>query len=249
MLESLFKSFNADADLILSVPQELAGSGQPNRVGLALRMVEGFAYVNLDKMSQALGSSTPAGWQGVDLASFYREFFEQQDLPAMNFMPDPEMVDQMSEFVTIERVADDTSGDQTLAVFQYTYDYGALFEGEFFANILQMQFETMGMTDLGVDQDELIQAYSELLADIELVMTQSIGVDDQLIHRMTLDMNWTLDIQAFAEAMDMSASDMGMSSFTLRMNMVADLDQFNEYPDIEEPEGATILPYTMLLPQ
>lgn len=243
-MERLFESFNADIDLIVTIPQELAGQGQPNRFGLTLRMVDGFAYINLDKMAESMGSGAPQGWQGIDLASFYRDFFEQQDFPATSFVPDADTINQMNEFVTIERLDDDSSGDQTLAIFRYSYDYGELFNSEFFSNLMQAQFSTMG---LDLDQDALMAAYGEMLSTMELDMTQAIGLDDQLVHEMTFDLNWTPDLQALMEAMD-APSQTEIPSFTVRMNFVANLSQFNDYPTIEAPEDATILPYSMMLP-
>ncbi len=238
-MESLFKSFDTDVDLILSIPEEVAGIGQPNRLGLSMRLVEGFAYFNFDKMAEVLGGTVPGGWQGIDLAGFYRDFFEQQPIPMMPFAPDTATLTEMEDFVTIERVDDDTSGEQTLAVFRYTYDYAALFNSEWFTNLMQMQFANMGMGGQ-IDEEAFLEAYTEMLSTITLEMTQSVGIDDHYLYNMTFDMNWTLDLDAFAEMTD--SPSMGLNPITLRMTITADLNAFNSYPAVEEPADATIIP-------
>lgn len=244
-MEALFEAFSADADLIITVPPELVGADQPNRAGFSVRLVDGFAYINLDKMAEVMGSADLSGWYGFDLAEFYRAFFEQQDFT----MPDlsADTLQNIENFVTIERLEDTTHDGQAMAVFAYTYDYSALLTSDWYIDLIQQQFDLMGMGSQ-FDVDELREFYEQMFADMSLRMTQSIGLDDHYAHSIQLEMDWTLDMDALLALSGESSSDVGMSNMTFRIDLEASVSQFDAYPAIEAPDDAEIIPLNSLLP-
>ncbi len=247
-MEDLFEAFALDGTFILQLPAELMGESSANRGAFSVRMVDGFAYINVDKMMRLMGESgNGSGWIGLDLAGFYGRLFEQMggSLGLDAFQNPSASADMMSEFVTIERIEDVEIDGQTLAAFQYTFDYSELASSETFMSLLRDQLEGMGMMSQ-IDMDDLMDFYVEAFAGLTLEMTQTVGLDDHFIHNMSLTMDWTLDMESLSELFG------GMTdvppTITVNLSVNADLSQFNEAAPIEAPENTPIFPIDSLLP-
>jgi hypothetical protein len=248
-MEDLFKAFALDGTFILQLPAELISGTGPNRGAFSVRMVDGFAYINFDKMMELMGGAGGAsGWMGFDLAGFYGRLFEQMggDLGLGAIQNQSAAADMMAEFVTIERVEDVEFDGQTLAAFQYMFDYSELASNETFMSLLRDQLEGMGMMGQ-IDMDALMDFYAEAFTGLTLEMTQLVGLDDHYIHNLTLQLAWALDMGSLGELFGGGMSDI-MPSITIDMSANADLSQFNEAAPIEAPEDATIFPLDSMLP-
>lgn len=245
-MEGLFKAFALDGTFILELPAALTGASSPNRGAFSIRLVDGFAYMNVDKMMELVGESgTGQGWMGFDLARFYGRMLDQMRSDLGSVQDQSAAASMMAEFVTIERLENDEASGQTLAVFHYTFDYRELASNKAFMDLLRDQLEDMGMMEQ-VDMDALMNFYAEAFAGLTLEMTQKIGLDDYYAHHLNLQMDWTLDMESLGELFG------GMSEvipdITINMNASIDLSQFNTAAPIEAPTDATIFPLDSMLP-
>jgi hypothetical protein len=233
-LESLFKAFALDTTAILRLPENLPGSTDGDKGSFSLRLVDGFAYINIDKMADLFGgSAAQMGWQGIDLAGFYGMMFrqfEQQGGFNMDMLQDPQAaLEMMEDFVAIERVDNTNVAGQSMAVFHYTYDYGALASESFLMDMMRAQFESMNAFP-GMDVDTIMDFYSAVLSAIQLETTQAIGLDDHYIHNFGLRMDWALDMEELASMMGESSA--GMPSINIVIEANVDLNQFNDIAPI-----------------
>lgn len=264
MFEEAIQAISADVILVFDIPPELiaqaaiAGVALPDKVSLSARLVEGFAYINLDKLAELdTTGSLPRGWQGLDLAGFYRRTLEQQiqiDVlgemlglqgGTLSVFANP---DFMARFTTLERLQDTEVDEQRAAVFQTTIDYDALFSDPAVQEALRAQFTNAGTfggvkpDDAAIDQ--IMAMYSQMFDGLALEMTQTVGLDDRYIHGIGVHVDWTPNLG--------SSGAFGSSASTPQMNFLFDLqfdlDHFNDAPQITAPEGATIYPLDLLVP-
>lgn len=243
-MEDLFKAFALDSTFILQLPADLVDESRPNRGAFSLRLVDGFAYMNVDKMMALIGETgSPNGWMGLDLAGLYGRILSQ--MGSANIPRQSAAADMMSDLVTIERRDDAELDGQTLAAFHYTVDYSELASNEAFMSLLRDQFESTGMMGQ-VNMDALMDFYAEAFAGLTLEMTQLVGLDDHYVHNLSLQMDWTLDMAALGELFG-GASD-AVPDITIHLSANADLSQFNAAAPIEAPADATILPLDSLVP-
>lgn len=244
-MEDLFKAFALDGTFILQLPVELIGQSSPNRGSFSVRMVDGFAYINFDKMLQLMGESGGvSGWVGFDLAGFYSRLFEQMGSDFGAMQNQSAAAEMMAEFVAIKRLDDTEVDDQTLAVFQYTFDYSELASNETFMSLLRDQLDVMGMMGQ-IDMDALMDFYAETFAGLKLEMTLLVGLDDHYIHNMTLQLDWALDMGSLGQLFGAPGA---MPNITISMGANVDLSQFDGAAPIEAPENATIFPLDSMLP-
>jgi hypothetical protein len=257
MIADALQAISADATFVLEIPAELREESPtplPDRVSLSARLVDGFIYINLDKLADldATGSM-PRGWQGFDLAGFYRELLEQQmdtfeeafsampGLNTMNAFADPEF---MSNFTTLERLEDAEIDGQDAAVFQTTLDYGAMFSDPTIQDYLRSSLEGMGGFGGTKPDPEMVEMmmnmYAQMFDGLTLEMTQTIGQDDHYIHQVGMHLDWT---PAFGAMFGMRGANMNFV-FDLQI----DLARFNDAPEITAPEDATIHPLDLMAP-
>jgi hypothetical protein len=256
LVEEVFKAIAADVTLLLRFPDSLvnlasrSGSALPSKVGLSVRMVDGYGYVNLNKLAELDTSGTlPRGWYGIDLAGFYRRALEDQmgSLGALpntnNLSADPQL---LATYVKIERLADAQRAGQTLAVFKSTYDLGAAFANPTMQRMLRQQLEGNNAFR-GMNMDQIMTMYERLFQGFVFDVTQHIGLEDKYVHQMTMKLDWKPDFSALAPLMGSSATA-SLPRLTFRMDLQAELNQFNQTPAITAPPNATIIPIDTLLP-
>jgi hypothetical protein len=251
--------------LTLELPPELiavmsAEPTFPETLSFEMRMVDGFAYVNLDDIATAIpDAGLPSGWVGIDLAGFMEIAIQQSefgnavvmDPEAMqNYMAniqDPAMLD---EFMSIERVADTEVMGQSAAVFVTTFDYSAFFQSEMFQDLMSAQM-TAAITMSGQEMseadiaeiNEAISQMGPLFEGINLEIVQVIGLDDNYIHTTEMHMDW--DMSGFM-AMVEPGSDGPAPSFAF--DMTVNTMNFNDAPETIAPEDATIFPLESMMP-
>jgi hypothetical protein len=260
MIEEAIRAISGDITLVIEIPpelSELSPTPMPEQVSLSARLVDGFAYVNLDKLAELDTSGTmPSGWLGFDLAGLYGDLLElmvdstgglfssTSGLGPMSMFTDPEY---LSNFMTVERLDDSEVDGQAAAVFETTLDYGALFSDPAVLDAMRSWMEGLGGVNGTKPDPEMIDMmmtmYSTMFDGLVLEMTQTVGLDDHYIHQTGAFMDWTPDFGAM-----MGGSSANMPEMRFVMDMQVDLARFNDAPEITAPEDATIYPYEEMLP-
>lgn len=260
-VESALQAVQANATVVLHLPTALVdvhaatAAAFPSKVGFDLRLADGFAYLNLDKLAELdAGGGLPGGWMGIDLAGFYRRLLEQQ-LPfgapglgtgAASALADPALT---AVFTQIERLADSSAGGQSQAVFRTTSDLSRLLadpnQREALRAALLASLERLALTV--EDVDPLLEAYSGLLQGLVVETTEYIGLDDYYVHRLSLSLAWSPDLSAL-ERLAGAAPVAASSVFSIRLNAQLSLDSFNTAAPEPAPEDVFIIPLNQFLP-
>jgi hypothetical protein len=254
LFEQTLKAIEADANLTLFFSRELAaltGTPLPDKAGLSFRMVDGVAYINLDKMAELdTTGSVPRGWLGFEVAEFMRQTLDQQmgslgsslNMSPLSGFNNQELTNQ---FVTITRLADVDVSGQTAAVFESRYDMSAMMDApemqDAIRDALQESFSNSEMTKQQVDQmvDQMMPMMTELYDGFEMTTTQVIGLHDKFVHQGTLTLAWPFDMG--------SLSGMRGQSLDLSFNLEYRLDRFNDAAQIEAPPNAMMIPLSGLM--
>ncbi len=255
LVESAIRSISTDMSIIIEAQDTMFGeNADPSYVALDLILADGFGYINLDKlMGEDDFGYMPSGWQGLDIAQLYRLALENQmdmmgdaftdsalDLSAWNSMP----------YMQVERLDDQEIAGQSVAVFQNTLDIAGYFDTpevrDMFHEALR---DSLDLPDFDVDPDTLLDAYVELFTDMDVQITQAIGLEDHYVYQFGMSIVWTPKISTFAEALNEpllpSEEDM---AYEMILDLTVDLSQFGDAPLAVAPEDATIIPLNMLLP-
>ncbi len=254
LMEQMLKAIAADANLTLFFSRELAalaGTPLPDKAGLSFRMVDGVAYINLDKMAELdTTGSVPRGWLGFEVAEFMRQTLNQQmgslgsslNMSPLSGFNNQELANQ---FVTITRLADmDVSGENA-AVFESSYDMSAMMDAPEMQDVireaLRESFSNNGMTKRQVDQmvDQMMPLMTDLYDGFEMTASQVIGLDDKYVHQGALTIAWPFDMG--------SLSGMRGQALDLSFNLEYALDRFNDAPQIEAPPNAMMIPLSGLM--
>ncbi len=259
ILQDAIKAISADANLVMTLPQNLPDMDRPlpNKVGLSLRMVDGIGYINLDKLAELDPSGDlPRGWQGLDIATLVGQALAQQtdmleDMPnmgtsmdAMSMFADPEFINR---YITVTRAADVTVEGQSAAVFNMSIDLGALFSDPAYQEMLlgqiQSMTDSMGSSDMPSqsDLDDIMKLYSTLFDGFVFNTTQTIGLDDHYVYQAGMTLDWALDFSSMGAAFGETSSPK-MPPININFDFQASLSQFNNAPEISAPEDAEMVP-------
>lgn len=264
MLQDILKGISADANLVMTLPQNLPDMDRPlpDKVGLSIRMVDGIGYVNLDKLAELdPRGDLPRGWQGLDIATLAGQALAQQS-DSLSGMPNMDMnMDMMSMFanmefvndhITVTRAADATVEGQTAAVFNTSIDLGGLFSDPAYQEMLLGQIESMtesmgsGEMPSQSDLDDIMTLYSTLFDGLEFNTTQTIGIDDHYVYQTAMTLDWALDLSSMGAAFGETSST-NIPPINISFDFEANLSQFNNAPEITAPEDAEMVPLRELM--
>lgn len=259
MLQDILKGISADANLVMTLPQNLPDTDRPlpDKIGLSIRMVDGIGYVNLDKLAELDPSGDlPRGWQGLDIATLAGQALAQQS-DSLSEMPNMDMnMDMMSMFanmefvndhITVTRAEDVTVEGQNAAVFNTSIDLGGLFSDPAYQEMLMGQIETMteSMDSDAMpsqsDMDNIMTLYSTLFDGLEFNTTQTIGLDDHYVYQTAMTLDWALDLNSMGAAFG-ETSSANIPPINISFDFEANLSQFNNAPEITAPEDAQMVP-------
>lgn len=247
LMADWLRSVAADVTLTLDMPAELiellAEEEQaiPEQLSLDLRMVDGVAYLNLEDVANAAPEGgVPPGWVGLDLAEFYGAILpamlegmtEFNMIPMMTALMQPE---NMAKFTSIERLPDAEMAGQTMAVFETRINYAAMLD------IPEFQDMLLPMLEEEADAEAAMDALRAMYEGITLVTTQSIGLEDLLVHHTEMTMEW--DLASVAEAI---GEEQAAPQFAF--HLVVTQEAFNAAPEVVAPEGAFMLPLQQMIP-
>ncbi|HLV34919.1 MAG TPA: hypothetical protein VKY59_07400 [Spirillospora sp.] len=262
----LIQGTSANLSLALDLPPELiealASEGEtiPQPLTLELRLVDGFGYINLDDIAAALpNADIPPGWIGIDLATLIERGMEQGGFNSpqtmdpeilQNYMQDLQDPELVSEFMTIERLADTTVMGQPAAVFRYTFDYVALLQSEAFREMMQAQMEAVGEAmgeefddEAQAEMDEALDMMGPMFEGFTFEIQQVIGLEDYNTYTSEIHIVWDM---AGLMATIGEETDGPAPLFTF--DMTVNNSNFNIEPQITAPEDATIFPLNMMMP-
>lgn len=262
MAVEVLRSFDADISLTLTLPQALVEQeeGVPESITLELRFVDGTGYLNFDTLaplfSEADTEAPFQGWLGLDIASFIEAMVEQN--PEMfegmtTFGFDPTMYAQFSDpnafaqYATITRT-DDGSGDT--ATFTTTFDFAGMFADPQFQEMMRQQMEAqIEAQGEDVDEEDIAMGFAASQAMFENSdFTTTTTIDLATGYQTGGTFSMSFDMSAILEMMEEAGEDVGdgtAPSFNISASF--NLSQFNEVPEITEPEGANVIPFESLL--
>lgn len=247
-MAEMLRGVNADMTMSLALPENLSvmlpETDLPEQVALDFRMAEGIAYFNFEEIAAlAPEAGIPAGWLGIDLAELYGEIVPQQfrgeetgllNITALvqEFMK-PE---NASKFMTIERLDDTEIMGQSMAVFHTRINYQNMLDIPAFREMLEAQITASGESDEEIEEELAMigEIYQGMIFDV----TQTIGLDDHLIHSTEWMFDWDMSHISDLEAQ-------GQPHFTV--NMVIETTAFNVDFQVDVPEDATLLPLKDML--
>jgi hypothetical protein len=152
----------------------------------------------------------------------------------------------MGEFMTIERLPDTEVAGQAAAVFLVNFDYGAFFESEVFSSLMQAQMDAIASAsgeEMSTEEfEEVMGMLGPMVENINLEITQTIGLDDNYTHAFAFHLDWDM-----AEFMRMVEPDAEGPAPVFVFDMSVQNANFNDAPAITAPEDATILPIESML--
>ncbi len=234
--------FDQDA-LAESVP-ELAASLGEGWVGYELAPLLRGAALN----QQALRFEVPAGL-GVAPGMYEVSVDSVLGALGMNATPGPLLTDlsvldpsnTYASLLSIERVDDGASmSGVDSAMFETTVDFNALVQSDLYAQLVGPLAPSLGMEETQLMQISQLAA-PVVASNLDLILTESIGLDDDYLYdsNLLLDLDLTSLLQA-ASAFGLDLSAEGDS--TALLDVMIDNSDINAGADIEAPEGAGIVP-------
>lgn len=250
----------------IAVPEMLASPGEPSSLQMEMRASDGIMYFYAEDPSQPT-----SGWMGLDISNFSEEYqklldeafatgnselTEEQmqllyDTEYMKLMNDPEFVNQ---FTTITRLEDVNVDGATLAAFESTIDYGAMFSDERMRSAFQEYFQTIiALDDTGISEQEVVQVIDFLnltidymTRDYQISSVQWIDLEGFFVRHVEVSMAMTIDIKSMLDAIadvtgePMDSSEIPFETLTLDFSSMTDLGSFNEPVQVEIPENVEI---------
>lgn len=240
MLDDLFAAIDGEAYLEISLPQMVAMmTGGATEIPLNLLIKDGVYALDVASLEAALGEdSSGMGWAGIDLNGAFESMMGEMDMSSMGANP---MMGDMAQFspetlqeaITITRLADSDVNGAPVAVFEMVINYGALLTSGDMTEALDSMYGEMGMDQESVD------AVIAMLNDVEIFITQYIGLEDSYNYGMDMSMDFAMD----GEMMGDDSMDSAAFSFSMSFGM----SNFNDPVNIALPEAAMIMPASMLL--
>jgi hypothetical protein len=261
-IEAAAAGFSTDTSVIIRIPTSLALLLFPdtltNTFAFDLRMVDGFAYLNADKiLALDTTGSAPLGWLGLDVTellitavlqtgSFDALIVPSQPGEATGINDWP-----LARFNEVQRLANVVINEQSHAVFETHFAFtDALADAETRETVEATVREALGdlsfYTEAEIDQ--AVTAYADLLGGLSATVNRTIRMEDGYLHALTFAGDFRPDptrIEAVAQSID----PLGVRAlaFDLRFDFSIEFAQFNQPPQVIAPEDATIIPIEEIL--
>lgn len=254
---------NADAaDPSAALAMAMDVNGSISGLGEGTDTSGTFSFVIVDGVFYARDPET-GEWQGMTLEDAASELggaglpvdpssLLQGDTSSMDAATDPaallaeaglapedvEALMNVEGFLGQQRVADTELHGQAMAAFESTVDISALLASSEFQEVLMTAAQSSDDPD-AAQAAQIGMLLPMLVQDANVKLTRWIGVNDQLPHRLVLDVNATLDISAMMGAAGGDAPPMDPVVFTMTLDI--ELDQHNATTAPVAPEGATMV--------
>jgi hypothetical protein len=152
---------------------------------------------------------------------------------------DPEFLGQ---FMTVERLPDQSVADQQAAVFQTNFNLRSLMDSAEFHELLGVTGELGGMDEDEVSGIAMMVGMMTLGLDIEAL--RFINLDDGLPLREELHLNW--DLSALMNLAEGSEDSSELES-SFGLDFLIDFSFSDEELPVTAPEGAFLMPMEMMM--
>lgn len=256
----LFKTFNADVTLEVYEGEATNLLGEPEPLfAMDLALVDGTGYANMDSVADFV-PDVPSGWHGTSIPSGMRYLStlvasfmpEGSDLSDLGVTPmvlqqdysDAELAELealTNNYIQIARGADVDFGDEMVAVFKSTIDFGEFFSSPIMQDALRQQFEMQNPMMSEAELEELMTLTPMIFESMNADYSVAIGLDSGVLREMTMSIDFE-DFGDFIAEMDPSAES--------ELSMTADLslryDNINNAAPIVAPADATVYPAATL---
>ncbi len=276
LLLGVYATMAYDGQMVLTLPQDVAdlltaqaGVEIPTEINLQVRVVEGYAYINLDDLAVfAPDQEGLEGWAGIDILSVMemglQESLDQAESnPASlagfglgNFFNSEEGRATIAPYISVERLDDSTAGDQDVAVFDSTFDVSGFLGSPLFRDIVISQLPTINqLSETQLTEEEATEALTMLsfvgpmlFAGLDFHTTQAIGIEDFYTYESDFVFNWDLSsLVAVAQMVDSDgamglSTMMGDSAPVINFDVSTTASDHNNAPEITAPEDAQIIP-------
>ena len=237
-------------------PIAMTFSGQANMTGeetinLDFIIVDGIFYI--------ANPENPDQWAGMPIADALAQadspvplepLLSGEDPSAMlgdvtSGLPEMGNMAEIPGFITHTRLADEELMGQTAYPFSLDIDFKPFFESEQFNTLMN---EAMSMAG-GAAGDDPAAAQIMMMApmilegtDITANLTQWVGADDNFIHKMSGDLNASVDLSALMGAAGAGDDAPEMPPITLDAHFDVTLSNINGDINITAPENAQMVP-------
>ena len=178
------------------------------------------------------GKQDPREPKGADTLTGMAIPADMQDM--VEAWSDPEILGQ---FMTVERLADQSVADQQAAVFQTKFNLRSLMDSPEFHELLGMAGEQGGMDE--DDVSGIAMMVGMLTLGLEIEALEFINLEDGLPLREELHLNWDL-----SALINLDSSELE-SSFGL--DLLIDFSFSDEELPVTAPEGAILMPMEMMM--
>lgn len=272
MLLDLYGGIDFDMSFQYTLPPDLADALSqdsevpvPETLSMEIRMIDGMMYINvadLRALDPSMAEEITSDWIGMDYVGMLEMQMEQGSVGEDPFTAGAagglgmaQIMSQMTEYVTVERLENVDLGDQEGAAFSYTFDIiGFLTSDSFGAameNMLPVMGEDMSASDVSEAVAMLDFVAPMLFRDLEINTGTVIGLDDKLTHSTMFDFSWDLaSLMQFAAMSDPSlAETVGDAEPAIAFSFTGDYADFNDEMIFEIPEDVQMIPLEQLVPQ
>jgi hypothetical protein len=174
---------------------------------------------------------------------------------AMSGLAAVQFMQQVNDFVSVERLDDVALDGQDGAQFAYSFDVVGFLTSDAFKSYMQTLVAAMGED---VDAQEMEQAIAMIdfvapmvFRDLQIDSTYVVGLDDKLAYAATGDFSWDLSsVMQFAAMTDPSLAEaMGDAQPMIDMQFEIDYSDQNAEMDITVPDDVQMIPLEQLMPQ
>ena len=254
---------SATGELTLTVRAE-PDMEEIGSISLTARIVDGIVYADAQNVyDQVLSGEPPSTqWVGIDLGAYVEEellsansqlgladitLFGEAELEFMTLIAESDLIaifsdpEFQSEFITVERVADQEIDGQTIAVFETRTDFGEILRSETFVNAVIDLVESLQeddpefMPDVAeIDIRLIINLLSGMLPDAHYTTELWIGTEDLFQYRNSTAVYFEADFSMMgAEGLD--------EPMVIDASLQTDLRDFNAPVEVEVPTDVEIV--------
>lgn len=273
LIVELYRGLNFDMTMSYTLPPELAAElsadsevAFPEEMSFDIRMIDGMMYMNIGQLRDLIPESDDtftSDWIGLDYVGMLEMQMEDSagmaDNPmtmgAMSGLAMAQMLKDMQEFVTVERLDDVDLDGQAGAVFAYTPDVIGFLASETFLNLLNQTSTAMGEEAPSAAEMEegatmLSFVAPMLFRDLDIEARTTIGLDDYMTYATELSLYWDLaSLMQFAAMTDPElGSALGDAEPVIEWNFGVNMNDFNAEMEFEAPDDVQIIPLEQMMP-
>lgn len=255
--------------VLISLAEQEAGAPLPQAFTVEMRILDGYAYVNMDSLAESfpdlresLEQEGLTGWIGLDMAGQLRNDL-LRSTPSMDEslqagmllgrLTGDDAVRQLIEpHVTVRRLDDALHNGERVAVFRTSFDFARFAARPEFSRLLRLLIDSAGeISGETIDQQQVgmtllgLQMLANLLArSSQFEMVRAIGLDVPYLHQQVLSVR--LDFSGLLAFLALSGVELPVELRGAKPIFILELDyhfsNFDAAPPVEKPAGAKIIP-------